>query len=84
MSEARDEYNRKCDFDATPEPSGNAKTTRASKKPRPAHALQFCIQMHDGTRLHYDFRLELDGTHEGMPVSVPIFRDGLVEIKGCE
>ncbi|WP_240792711.1 DNA polymerase ligase N-terminal domain-containing protein [Pseudomonas edaphica] len=25
-------------------------------------ALQFCIQKHDATRLHYDFRLELDGT----------------------
>src|SRR5690606_28821821 len=25
-------------------------------------ALQYCIQKHDATRLHYDFRLELDGT----------------------
>jgi bifunctional non-homologous end joining protein LigD len=64
MSEALEEYNRKRDFDATPEPSGNPKTkgSRRSKKPAPAQALQFCIQKHDATRLHYDFRLELDGT----------------------
>jgi bifunctional non-homologous end joining protein LigD len=64
MSEALEEYNRKRDFDATPEPSGNAKakTPRRLKKTASAHALQFCIQKHDATRLHYDFRLELDGT----------------------
>lgn len=64
MSQALDEYNRKRDFDATPEPSGTAKAKapRSSKKPAAAHALQFCIQKHDATRLHYDFRLELDGT----------------------
>ncbi|WP_110951259.1 DNA ligase D [Pseudomonas bohemica] len=52
------EYNRKRDFEATPEPSGAAKTKRSAK----TAALQFCIQKHDATRLHYDFRLELDGT----------------------
>ncbi len=64
MSDALKEYNRKRDFDATPEPSGipRSKAKRASKKSQPAHALQFCIQKHDATRLHYDFRLELDGT----------------------
>jgi bifunctional non-homologous end joining protein LigD len=64
MTEALDEYNRKRDFDATPEPSGTTKTKarRSSKKAAPEHALQFCIQKHDATRLHYDFRLELDGT----------------------
>lgn len=49
-------YQRKRNFDATPEPSGKA--TRRSK----GHALQFCIQKHDASHLHYDFRLELDGT----------------------
>ncbi|MEQ7921700.1 DNA ligase D [Xanthomonas sp. WHRI 1810A] len=64
MADALDEYNRKRDFDATPEPSGASQTKprRSSKKTRAAHALQFCIQKHDASRLHYDFRLELDGT----------------------
>jgi bifunctional non-homologous end joining protein LigD len=52
-----DDYNRMRDFAATPEPA--AKRKRSSAKT--AHALQYCIQKHDATRLHYDFRLELDG-----------------------
>lgn len=55
---ALDEYNRKRDFTATPEPGGE----NGTGKRRKAHALQYCIQKHDATRLHYDFRLELDGT----------------------
>lgn len=55
MAATLDEYNRKRDFLATPEPAGKA------VKSRPDHALQYCIQKHDATRLHYDFRLELDG-----------------------
>ena len=54
---ALDEYNRKRDFSATPEPGGSAARKRAKQA-----ALQYCIQKHDATRLHYDFRLELDGT----------------------
>jgi bifunctional non-homologous end joining protein LigD len=62
MSEALNEYNRKRDFKATPEPSGQPgkRTVRTAKKA--AGALQFCIQKHDASRLHYDFRLELEGT----------------------
>lgn len=56
-SKTLDDYNRMRDFAATPEPA--AKRSRRAKKA--AHALQFCIQKHDATRLHYDFRLELDG-----------------------
>jgi bifunctional non-homologous end joining protein LigD len=59
MSKALEEYNRKRDFDATPEPSGGR---RSGKRGKPAQALQFCIQKHDASHLHYDFRLELDGT----------------------
>ncbi|VVO35053.1 DNA ligase D [Pseudomonas fluorescens] len=58
MSKNLDDYNRMRDFAATPEPAAN-KSAKRSKKT--AHALQFCIQKHDASRLHYDFRLELDG-----------------------
>ncbi|MEG1343179.1 MAG: DNA ligase D [Pseudomonas sp.] len=57
MSKPLQEYARKRNFDATPEPAG--KHTRGKQ---PAHALQYCIQKHDASHLHYDFRLELDGT----------------------
>lgn len=58
---ALDEYNRKRDFAATPEPGGEPKG-KATRKRGSSHALQYCIQKHDASRLHYDFRLELDGT----------------------
>ncbi|WP_263141387.1 DNA ligase D [Pseudomonas sp. RIT-PI-AD] len=60
MAKALDEYNRKRDFSATPEPGGA--TTRRGKAGTEPHALQFCIQKHDASHLHYDFRLELEGT----------------------
>ncbi|WP_060500073.1 DNA ligase D [Pseudomonas sp. NBRC 111133] len=56
MAKPLQEYQRKRDFNATPEPAGK----RAH--PRSAHALQYCIQKHNASHLHYDFRLELDGT----------------------
>ncbi|MGE8391622.1 DNA ligase D [Pseudomonas sp. BIGb0427] len=57
MAKPLQEYARKRNFDATPEPAGHQ---RSGKKT--AHALQYCIQKHDASHLHYDFRLELDGT----------------------
>lgn len=54
---ALEDYQRMRDFAATPEPAGKARP-----KSRKSQALQYCIQKHDATRLHYDFRLELDGT----------------------
>ncbi|WP_337159441.1 DNA ligase D [Pseudomonas putida] len=56
MAKPLQEYQRKRDFNATPEPAG------ARRRGQPAHALQYCIQKHDASHLHYDFRLELDGT----------------------
>ena len=56
MAKPLQEYARKRDFNATPEPSG--KRSRGKR----VQALQFCIQKHDASHLHYDFRLELDGT----------------------
>lgn len=45
-------YREKRDFSATPEPQGGTPTP---------HGNLFVIQMHAARRLHYDFRLELDG-----------------------
>jgi bifunctional non-homologous end joining protein LigD len=45
-------YNAKRDFTRTKEPPG--------KRAKPAGRL-FMVQKHDATRLHWDFRLELDG-----------------------
>lgn len=50
------EYQRKRNFSETPEPSG------AGARKAKAGSLGFVIQKHDARRLHYDFRLELDGT----------------------
>ncbi|WP_223516109.1 DNA ligase D [Pseudomonas sp. GL-B-19] len=58
MNKNLDDYNRLRDFSATSEP---AATKRPTQKTAQDHALQFCIQKHDASRLHYDFRLELDG-----------------------
>ena len=58
MSRNLDDYNSMRDFSATSEP---AAVKRSGKKTAGDHALQFCIQKHDASRLHYDFRLELDG-----------------------
>ena len=46
------EYHRKRDFAITPEPKG-------AESPRSGRS--FCIQKHAATRLHYDFRLEMEG-----------------------
>jgi bifunctional non-homologous end joining protein LigD len=46
-------YRRKRDFAGTPEPRGGARPS--TRRP------SFVIQRHAATRLHYDFRLEMDG-----------------------
>lgn len=48
------EYNRRRRFDVTPEPAGKMGNVKN-------HALEFVIQKHRASRLHYDFRLEHDG-----------------------
>ena len=53
MTSALQPYFRKRDFKVTSEPTGGEATTGA---------LSFVVQKHAASRLHYDFRLELDGT----------------------
>src|SRR5262245_5245030 len=51
---ALERYRQKRDFRVTPEPAG--KVGR-----RKSRELSFVVQKHAATRLHFDFRLELDG-----------------------
>ena len=46
-------YNKKRNFNETSEPSGKLKKSESK--------LTFVIQRHKASRLHYDFRLEMDG-----------------------
>ena len=50
------EYKRKRDFGTTAEPKGGKPLPKRVKG-----ASRFVIQKHDASRLHYDFRLEMDG-----------------------
>jgi bifunctional non-homologous end joining protein LigD len=49
---ALEEYKRKRRFEETPEPPPKVETKAGNR---------FVVQMHDATRLHYDFRLEMEG-----------------------
>ncbi len=53
-------YRAKRDFAKTLEPSGATKATAGNI---------FMVQKHDATRLHYDFRLELDGVLKSWAVT---------------
>ena len=57
-----DLYHAKRDFKATPEPRGKVARGKSGK-------LRFVIQRHDATRLHFDFRLELDGVYKSWAVT---------------
>jgi len=64
MNDRLDLYNRKRRFDETPEPAGTAAKKRGSRgatRPTVEQGLSYVIQEHHARRLHYDFRLELNG-----------------------
>jgi DNA ligase D-like protein (predicted 3'-phosphoesterase) len=52
-SKALETYRRKRDFNKTPEPGPVVQSSKSGNS--------YLIQKHAATRLHYDFRLELDG-----------------------
>ncbi|PTR06050.1 ATP-dependent DNA ligase LigD phosphoesterase module /ATP-dependent DNA ligase LigD polymerase module [Nitrosospira sp. Nsp5] len=56
-------YRDKRNFSVTPEPDETGKDAEANEA-----ALSFVVQKHWATRLHYDFRLELDGTMKSWAV----------------
>ena len=69
------EYRRKRDFGKTAEPEGGGATrpkpkAKAAKKAtkKPAPKLDFVIQKHAASHLHYDLRLELDGVMKSWAV----------------
>src|SRR3569833_1118632 len=61
-------YQAMRDFSITAEPSGKEKAA-------PSKRLRFVIQKHEATRLHYDFRLEWDGTFHSWAVTRGPSRD---------
>ena len=67
MAGAKDllkQYREKRDFAKTEEPSGGTSRGRAK-----SGALSFVVQKHDASRLHYDFRIELDGVLKSWAVT---------------
>ena len=57
------DYKAKRDFTRTPEPRDKVAATRPGKLRR------FVVQKHDATRLHWDFRLEVDGVLKSWAVT---------------
>src|SRR6195952_4726721 len=55
-SRALGDYNKKRNFETSPEPTGRTPAKKAKQK-----ELIFCVQKHQASHLHYDFRLEHNG-----------------------
>jgi bifunctional non-homologous end joining protein LigD len=65
------EYRRKRDFSKTPEPAGGGVAARkkaAAPAKKRGPKLQFVVQKHAASHLHFDFRLELDGVMKSWAV----------------
>jgi bifunctional non-homologous end joining protein LigD len=62
MADKLSRYRSMRDFSQTAEPAGADKTASSKR-------LRFVIQKHAATRMHYDFRLELDGVFKSWAVT---------------
>jgi bifunctional non-homologous end joining protein LigD len=60
MPRSLDRYREMRDFSATPEPSGAPRTSRGRRREAGGRPV-FVVQKHAASRLHYDFRIEIDG-----------------------
>ncbi len=60
VDKSLDAYRAKRDFSKTPEPAGQARAATAGSATAPS-GNTYVIQKHAARRLHYDFRLELNG-----------------------
>jgi bifunctional non-homologous end joining protein LigD len=62
---ALSQYKKKRKFSSTPEPSSlrrsPSRESNAKRKAKGGRPLIFVVQRHKATRLHYDFRLEMEG-----------------------
>lgn len=67
---ALQDYSAKRDFAATPEPPPGPVRRRAD-----ARSGRFLVQKHAATRLHYDFRLEIDGVLKSWAITRGPSRD---------
>jgi bifunctional non-homologous end joining protein LigD len=67
-----DTYKKKRNFAATPEPSGKKGKARKA-------GLTYLIQRHAATRLHYDFRIEIDGVLKSWAVTKAPSRDTAIK-----
>lgn len=61
MADALKTYREKRDFNKTPEPAPEDRAAPGGRR--------FCVQKHDATRLHYDFRIEMDGVMKSWAVT---------------
>jgi bifunctional non-homologous end joining protein LigD len=69
---ALEAYAQKRDFARTPEPQPEPKRKskqRSKRTQKAAAGLAFVVQRHDARRLHFDLRLELDGTLKSWAVT---------------
>ena len=63
MTRSLGEYKRRRDFRRTAEPKGRKRAARRDRSEP-----HFVIHQHDASRLHYDFRLEVDGVMKSWAV----------------